>query len=148
MVQAHEYGHTLASDRWTYPTTGFRISTWFGEAGSVWSSGYHTGIDMSAGLGTPVVAVTRAIVVAAGWDGPYGNQVRIQLSKRDQAWYNHLSRFDVGVGQVVTEGETLGAVGDTGNSFGSHLHFEYRLAADTDTAIDPAPVLAAHGLGL
>jgi murein DD-endopeptidase MepM/ murein hydrolase activator NlpD len=131
-----------------FPTTGFHISTWFGAAGSVWSSGYHTGIDMSTAFGTPVVAVADATVSSVGWDGAYGYQIRLRFSNGDEVWYNHLSRIDVSVGQPVTQGQTIGAVGDTGNSYGAHLHFEYRYAADLGTAVDPVPIMAAHGLHL
>lgn len=140
------YAQVLASDLWVMPTTGFAISTWFGDAGSYWSSGYHTGIDMSAPLGTPVVAVANGVVVQAGWDGPYGNQVRLQLANGDEVWFNHMSSIAVAAGQAVAQGQSVGAVGDTGNSYGSHLHFEYRLASDLSTAVDPVPFMHEHGL--
>ena len=73
------------------PTTGFHISVWFGESGGYWSTGYHTGIDFATAYGTPVVAVGNATVVQTGWDGPYGNQIRLQFDNGDEVWYNHLS---------------------------------------------------------
>lgn len=145
---AETYAKELASDEWVLPTSNYRISVWFGEAGSYWSSGYHTGIDFATGYGTPVVAVTNAIVVQTGWDGAYGNQVRLQLENGDQVWYNHLSAIEVTVGQPVVKGQPVGRVGDTGNSFGYHLHLEYRLASDLHSGVDPLPVLVEHGLAL
>jgi len=145
---AEEYAEELSSDEWVLPTTGFHISTWFGEAGPYWSSGYHTGIDFATAYGTPVVAVSNLTVTQTGWDGPYGNQIRLTLENGDEVWYNHLSSIEVTVGQTVLKGEEIGRVGETGNAYGNHLHFEYRLAADLHTAVDPKPYFEAHGLPL
>jgi len=137
-----------ASSGWVLPTSNFRISVWFGEAGPYWSSGYHTGIDFATAYGTPVVAVCEATVVQVGWDGAYGNQIRIQLENGDQVWYNHLSAFDVSTGQQVAKGSVLGRVGETGNAYGAHLHLEYRLASDLSTGVDPRPYLESHGVSI
>ncbi len=145
---AENYAQELASDLWVMPTTGFNISTWFGEAGGYWSSGYHTGIDFSTAYGTPVVAVANATVVQTGWDGPYGNQIRMQLDNGDEVWYNHLSAIEVTEGESVLKGQPLGRVGDTGNAYGYHLHFEYRLASDLHNGVDPVPYFAEHGIPL
>ncbi len=147
-AEAETYAEELSSDEWVLPTTGFHISTWFGEAGPYWSSGYHTGIDFATAYGTPAVAVTNAVVVQTGWDGPYGNQVRIQLENGDEVWYNHLSSIDVVAGQQVVKGQQVGRVGDTGNSYGSHVHIEYRLASDLQNGVDPRPFFLEHNLPL
>ncbi len=138
---------TTSSGGWVLPTSGYSISTWFGEAGSYWSSGYHTGVDFAAAYGTPVVAATSAVVVQTGWDGAYGNQIRIQIENGDQIWYNHLSSIEVTVGQAVSPGTPIGRVGETGNAYGAHLHLEYRLASDLGTGVDPVPYFSAHGIG-
>lgn len=143
--QAAAEAERIASSGWVLPTSGYRISVWFGEAGPYWSSGYHTGIDFATAYGTPVVAVADATVVQVGWDGAYGNQVRIQLENGDQVWYSHLSAFDVRTGQQVAKGAVLGRVGETGNAYGAHLHLEYRLASDLSTGVDPRPYLESHG---
>ena len=109
--------------------------------GGYWSTGYHTGIDFATAYGTPVVAVTNATVVQTGWDGPYGNQIRLQLENGDEVWYNHLSSIEVTVGETVLKGQEIGRVGDTGNAYGFHLHFEYRLASDLHDGVDPRAVL-------
>ena len=145
---AENYADELASDLWVLPTSGFHISVWFGEAGGYWSSGYHTGIDFATAYGTPVVAVGNATVVQTGWDGPYGNQIRLQFDNGDQVWYNHLSAIEVTVGQAVLKGQPLGRIGDTGNAYGYHLHFEYRLASDLHNGVDPVPYFIAHGIHL
>lgn len=140
--------NALADDEWVMPTSGYDISTWFGESGAYWSSGYHTGIDFATAYGTPGVAVANATVVQTGWDGAYGNQVRLQLENGDEVWYNHLSSIDVVSGQSVVKGQQVGRIGDTGNSYGAHLHFEYRLASNLSDGVDPRPYLLEHGLAL
>lgn len=147
-AEAETYAEELSSDEWVLPTTGFNISTWFGEAGPYWSSGYHTGVDFATAYGTPAVAVSNAVVVQTGWDGPYGNQVRLQLDNGDEVWYNHLSSIDVVTGQQVVKGQQVGRVGETGNAYGAHLHFEYRLASNLHDGVDPVPFFLEHNLTL
>jgi murein DD-endopeptidase MepM/ murein hydrolase activator NlpD len=146
--RAQTYAKDLASQVWVLPTSGFHISTWFGEAGWYWSSGYHTGIDFATGCGTPIVAVTGGTVSQAGWDGPYGYQVRETLPNGDEVWYNHMTLIQTSVGAELGQGSVVGLVGETGNAYGCHLHFEYRLASDLETAVDPAPFFAANGIPL
>ncbi len=146
--EAKVHAHELESDEWVLPTSGFRISTWFGEAGPYWSSGYHTGIDFATAYGTPAVAVANGVVVQTGWDGAYGNQVRVQLENGDEVWYNHLSSIDVYSGQEVFKGQPVGRVGDTGNSYGAHLHFEVRLASNLGDGVDPRPFFLEHNVVL
>lgn len=147
-VQAKSYAKDLASQEWVLPTTGFHISTWFGEPGWYWSSGYHTGIDFATGCGTPVLAVTGGTVSQAGWDGPYGYQVRERLPDGDEVWYNHLTLIKTGVGAELAKGGLVGLIGETGNAYGCHLHFEYRVASDLEHGVDPAPYFLAHGINL
>jgi murein DD-endopeptidase MepM/ murein hydrolase activator NlpD len=137
-----------SSREWVYPTTNFHLTEMFGVPGPHWASGYHTGIDFATAYGTPVVAVANGTVVQTGWDGAYGNQIRLQLPNGDQVWYNHLSSIQVTRGQPVLKGQALGRVGETGNAFGYHLHFEYRLSTDLTSAVDPLPFFAQHGLTL
>ena len=147
-VQAKSYAHDVASQTWMLPTTGFHISTWFGEAGWEWSSGYHTGIDFATACGTPVTAVTAGTVAQSGWDGAYGNQVRERLPNGDEVWYNHMTLIKTTLGAKLAKGSIVGLVGETGNAYGCHLHFEYRLASDLKTAVDPLPFFAEHGITL
>jgi len=146
--EARVHAQELESDEWVTPTSGYRISTWFGESGPSWSSGHHTGIDFATAYGTPGVAVANATVVQTGWDGAYGNQVRLQLENGDEVWYSHLSSIDVVSGQSVARGQQVGRIGDTGNSYGAHLHFEYRLASNLGDGVDPRPYFLEHSLAL
>lgn len=103
----------------------------------------HLGLDFAAGFGAPVVAALPGRVVSAEGLGGYGNQVLLQHPDGTQTRYGHLSRIGVAVGQTVTAGQFIGAVGSTGVSTGPHLHFEVILGG---TPVDPAPWLAARGL--
>lgn len=84
----------------------------------------HTGIDYAAPHGTPAVTVGDGTVVAAGWNGGYGNAVDVRHNERYTTRYGHFSRIAVKVGQKVSQGDIVGYVGSTGWSTGPHLHFE------------------------
>ena len=97
----------------------------------------HFGIDYAAPVGTPVLAAGRGVVVSAGWQGGYGQAVRLRHSNGYETLYGHLSRIDVAVGQRVDQGARLGAVGMTGLATGPHL--DYRMTRD-GRLIDPLRV--------
>jgi murein DD-endopeptidase MepM/ murein hydrolase activator NlpD len=99
----------------------------------------HTGVDISAPTGTPVHAAADGIVLHAGWNGGYGRCVIIDHGNNYQTWYAHLSRMDVIEGEEIRQGEILGAVGTTGHSTGSHLHYEVRIGS---TPVNPYRFLA------
>ena len=69
----------------------------------------------------------RGMVASAGWNGGYGNLVKIDHGGGKQTWYAHLSEFNVQVGASVSKGDVIGYVGSTGVSYGPHLHFEVRI---------------------
>jgi hypothetical protein len=113
----------------------------------------HSGLDIAAPAGTPVGAATAGTVVAVnGNAGPsYGNYVAIEHSGGVYTLYAHLSSTAVSVGQSVTAGQTIGAVGSTGNSTGPHLHFEVRndpSAFSPDVFSDPKVWLQNHGVSI
>ncbi len=103
----------------------------------------HHGLDFAAPLGADVLAVLPGRVEAVGRTGGYGNQVLLAHADGTRTRYAHLSRADVVVGQAVTAGQRIGAVGSTGVSTGPHLHFEVLVGG---RATDPAPWLAARGV--
>lgn len=85
----------------------------------------HWGLDIQAGMGTPVFASADGIVVNAKFVGTWGNYVRINHGSLGvQTGYAHLSRFAVSEGDHVRKGQVIGYVGSTGNSTGPHLHYE------------------------
>ena len=87
----------------------------------------HLGVDYAAPTGTPVRTVGDGRVRFAGWQGGYGKVVFVEHSNGQSTVYAHLSRIDVRVGQSVSKGDRLGAVGSTGASTGPNLHFEFRV---------------------
>jgi murein DD-endopeptidase MepM/ murein hydrolase activator NlpD len=85
----------------------------------------HTGLDFAAADGSSVRAAQTGRVIFAGWHA-YGGGYRVEIDHGNGVvtTYNHLSRIDVSVGQIVQVGQNIAAQGSTGNAFGSHLHFE------------------------
>ena len=76
----------------------------------------------------------------------FGNKIEIRYWNGTVSWYGHLSRRDVQSGDTVMPGDQVGLVGNTGHSFGSHLHLEFQKTVATDSPIDPMPWLRKHGL--
>ncbi|MBD2136533.1 M23 family metallopeptidase [Anabaena sp. FACHB-1237] len=100
---------------------------------------FHAGTDIGAPTGTPVIAAARGQVEGASWMGGYGLAVTINHTSAQQTLYGHLSEILVQPGQWVEPGTVIGRVGSTGNSTGSHLHFEVRhLTQNGWVAVDPA----------
>ncbi|MGD9738025.1 MAG: M23 family metallopeptidase [Bauldia sp.] len=97
---------------------------------------FHEGVDLSAPSGTPILAAGTGVVTFAGWDGDYGNVVRIAHQDGVETTYAHQSGIAAGiaVGVTVVQGQVIGAVGSTGLATGPHLHFEVRINGE---AIDP-----------
>lgn len=116
---------TTSSYGWrTHPITGSRR--------------FHSGIDIGAPMGAPVVATGSGTIVSAGWQGGYGKTIVIQHNGVQQTLYGHLSEIFVQPGQTIQQGTLIGRVGSTGNSTGPHLHYEMRMAtADGWVAVDP-----------
>jgi murein DD-endopeptidase MepM/ murein hydrolase activator NlpD len=94
----------------------------------------HAGIDIGVPYGTPIHAAASGRVVIAGWEGGYGNYTCIDHGGGLATCYAHQSSFAVGAGASVSQGQVIGYVGNTGHSFGPHLHFEVRV---NGTPVDP-----------
>lgn len=107
------------------PVNGGKITSRFGERSSIRSSS-HTGLDIASPSGTPIKAAASGTVTFAGYKGSYGYLVKIKCDNGYEMWYGHCSKLYVKNGQRVSAGEKIAAVGSTGNSTGSHLHFEIR----------------------
>jgi hypothetical protein len=85
----------------------------------------HRGIDIAGNTGQPVYAVDAGVIVYAGWNEyGYGNMIMIDHGNGWQSLYGHLNSIGVVCGQSVDQGWTIGTIGSTGHSSGSHLHFE------------------------
>ncbi|MFV8186462.1 peptidoglycan DD-metalloendopeptidase family protein [Streptomyces sp. AF1B] len=130
----------------TLPVNSSAIGTGYKVPGSMWSSGYHTGVDFVVPTGTTVKSVGAGTVVSAGWGGAYGNQVVVKLADGHYAQYAHLSQLSVSAGQAVSEGSQLGLSGATGNVTGPHLHFEIRTTPDYGSDVDPVAYLRSKGV--
>ena len=107
------------------PVSG-KITSRFGAKSSIRKS-VHTGLDIAAPSGTPYAAAAAGTVTFAGYKGSYGNLIVITHANGVQTYYGHSSKIYVKVGETVSQGETIGAVGSTGNSTGPHLHLEVRV---------------------
>lgn len=91
------------------------------------SSGIHKGLDIATSTGTPIGAAAAGTVTFSGWSGSYGNFIIIDHGNGIQTAYAHCSALYVSAGQYVDQGQSIGAVGSTGNSTGPHLHLEVRI---------------------
>jgi LysM repeat protein len=100
--------------------------------GSVKTQGIHgnNGVDLAGSTGSTIRAAAGGTVIVAkgggGWNGGYGNYIVIKHKNGTQTLYAHLSTLSVGSGEVVDQGQTIGGMGNTGKSTGTHLHFEVR----------------------
>ena len=116
---------------YAWPVPGFTwISSGFGNRTLYGRPNFHGGIDIAGSgiYGAPIIASNSGTVKVAyaGWTG-YGHYVMIDHGGNNWTVYGHMSRIAVSVGQYVSQGQTIGYVGSTGNSTGPHLHFEIRL---------------------
>ncbi|MFM9073113.1 MAG: M23 family metallopeptidase, partial [Cyanobium sp.] len=108
----------------------------------------HSGRDLAAPEGTPVVAALSGQVVSSGDAGGYGLAIEIEHERpMRRTLYGHLSELYVKPGDTVRQGEVIGRVGSTGLSTGPHLHFELRLPQDGGwVATDPGEMMPAEML--
>lgn len=136
---------------WGYPLAGgYTKGRGFGfnpVVGCSYCSTDHEGYDMAQGCGATIFAAGPGTVRVAGVYQGYGNAVMIDHGGGLVTLYGHMQwgSLRVHVGEQTSAGTALGAEGNTGNSFGCHLHFEVRVDGH---AIDPQPFMAARGLPL
>ncbi|MFF4256554.1 M23 family metallopeptidase [Streptomyces sp. NPDC001663] len=127
------------------PVVSYTITGTFGQAGSMWSSGYHTGLDFAAPTGTLIKAIHSGTITEAGWAGSYGYRTILTLDDGTELWFCHQSSISVSVGQKVSTGDVIGRIGATGNVTGPHLHLEVHPNGQS-TGIDPMTWLRSKGL--
>ena len=110
-----------------WPVAG-RITSYFGNRYHpiLHFTRFHAGIDFGAAWGSPIVAAADGQVVAAGWSGGYGRQVRIAHGGGILTTYSHMSQIAAEPGSYVRAGQLIGYVGSSGLSTGPHLHYEVR----------------------
>ena len=120
------------SGQFTNPCPGATISSTFGYRD--FDGAFHKGLDLAAGEGTPTYAAAAGTVIIAGWSSSAGNWVVIDHGNGLVTKYMHHSALAVSAGQTVAKGQQIGYVGNTGNSFGAHLHFQVEV---NGSAVDP-----------
>jgi murein DD-endopeptidase MepM/ murein hydrolase activator NlpD len=139
-------GSTGTSDFGSNACGGGPVASGFGWpanstaiTGNVYGPG-HLGIDIQANEGDPVYAAGSGVITMAqgGWNYGYGNVVQIDHGNGYVTVYAHLSQINVSLCTPVGQGTLIGAAGNTGNSFGSHLHFEVRLGGSN---INPLQIM-------
>lgn len=123
-----------------WPAFG-ELTGYFHEKGPYWVKGYHEGLDIGAGYGSPVRAAEAGIVVEAegGWNRGYGTYVKIDHGNGLITLYGHMSELAVDPWQEVKRGQLIGYVGSTGASTGPHLHFEVRLNGEKSDPLQYLP---------
>jgi murein DD-endopeptidase MepM/ murein hydrolase activator NlpD len=130
-----------APDVWVLPLDEYEYTSPFGMR---WGR-LHAGVDLAAPEGTPYKSVHAGTVTLAGWYGGYGYCVIVQHEDGTETVYGHSSKLLVEEGQQVKAGDVLGLVGNTGHSFGSHLHLEVHVDGDP---VDPIPWLRTKGVDI
>ena len=98
----------------------------------------HTGVDFKANLGSEIMAVKGGTVLYSGYKGSYGNLIIVDHGNDLQTWYAHCSDLYKKAGDTVKSGDVIASVGQTGNTTGSQLHFEYR---EKGIAVEPYKIL-------
>ena len=138
---------------WPLPASNLKLTSAFGyrmhPVDHVPNS--HTGIDVAASTGVPIYAARGGQVImseyGAGANWSYGNFVVIDHGDGTTTLYAHMSSRAVSEGELVTQGQTIGAVGDTGNVTGPHLHYEVRLngqRTDPEACYPNLPFIRAY----
>ena len=111
--------------KYVWPCPGYsRISSGYGNRVCPFHGNeFHDGIDLAAASGTPILAFGPGTVTMSGWNGGYGNYIRIDHGGGLMSFYGHCSALYVSKGATVKAGQKIAAVGTTGSSTGNHLHF-------------------------
>ncbi|WP_286931878.1 M23 family metallopeptidase [Microbacterium sp.] len=141
----------VTNSGWTRPTAG-GLTSRFGprtsQCGpSYCSSSNHYGVDLSGGCGAEIYAAASGTVVYAGYNGGYGNYIKVDHGDGVGTGYAHIrdGGYHVRYGQRVDAGTLIGREGSTGTAFGCNLHFEVYL---NEAPVDPAAFLSARGVAL
>jgi len=125
MVERGRTGQKIVSSgEFMWPVNG-RITLRFGAPHRL--QGRHTGLDIAAPYGSPIVAADAGEVIFAGWWDGYGKAVVIDHGRGRATVYAHMSRIYPTVGTIVAKGQTIGLIGLTGYTTGPHCHFEVRI---------------------
>lgn len=129
----------ISAQGFAVPVENYTISSPFGVRGAE----FHRGLDMAAAQGEPIYASKAGTVNVAEFHSSWGNYVVVEHEDGMTTLYAHQSQYVVKPGDQVEQGQIIGYVGSTGNSTGSHLHFELCRDASLSQVqlIDPSSVL-------
>jgi murein DD-endopeptidase MepM/ murein hydrolase activator NlpD len=135
--------------QWARPAGG-RITSSFGYRINPFGGGsrvFHLGTDLGAGCGSPIYAAHAGKITYSGWNGVYGNFIRLDIGDGVTTEYGHIVNGGllVGVGESVNVGDHIANVGSTGGSTGCHLHFGVRI---NGLVTNPVPFMAGYGVTL
>lgn len=134
IVGTAERPKTAPTGTFAMPIQRYTLSSGFGYR---WGR-LHSGLDMAAPTGTPIYASDGGTIQRAGWYAGYGLCVEVYHENGRMTRYGHCSRLLVNVGDKVYQGQNIALVGNTGHSFGSHLHFEINI---NGSPVNPRPYL-------
>jgi murein DD-endopeptidase MepM/ murein hydrolase activator NlpD len=123
------------------PVELMRLSSGYGSrrAPMRGASRNHKGLDIPGPVGSPIYATADGIIGRAKWVRGYGKFIEIEHGNAIQTRYGHMSALNVEAGQRIHKGDIIGYMGSTGNSTGSHLHYEVRIAGG---AVNPSAFLS------
>lgn len=124
----------VGTGNWVWPTTSRNVT-----CGYLCYSG-HYAIDISASTGQSVYAADNGVVVSASYNAAYGNVILINHKNGYYTRYAHLNSMNVKAGDIVEAGQLIGGAGNTGNSTGTHLHFEIRTNTGSQPSYAPNPL--------
>ena len=126
--------HLPASLQYISSGFGYRSDPFTG------AGAFHAGLDFKGPIGAPIYAAAKGVVSFAGVKSGYGNCIEIDHGNGLLTRYAHMSAFRAVIGQLVSAGDAIGAIGSTGRSTGPHLHFEVRINGNP---VNPRPFLEA-----
>lgn len=144
-------GGSVGGSGWARPSSGWRSSGYGARTvqcgNSYCSSGFHYGVDLAAGCGAGIYAASAGRVVYAAWNGGYGNYIKIDHGGGIGTGYGHIRNGGIFVsnGQWVEAGQLIASEGNTGNSFGCHVHFETYVNGGT---VNPIYFMADRGISV
>jgi murein DD-endopeptidase MepM/ murein hydrolase activator NlpD len=130
-----------APDVWLLPVKGYKFTSPYGMR---WGK-LHAGVDLAVPEGTPFRAAHAGTVKLARWYGGYGNCVILDHGNGIETVYGHASKLLVQEGQRVEPGDPIGLAGNTGHSYGPHVHYEVHIKGQPR---DPIPFMRQHGVDL
>lgn len=130
-----------APDVWLLPVQTYHVTSPFGMR---WGK-LHAGVDLGGAEGTPMYAAAGGIVTLCRWSSGYGYSVQIAHGGGITTVYGHASKLLCQEGQKVQAGDLIAKVGNSGHSFGSHLHYEIRV---NDKPVEPVGFMKARGVDI